>query len=179
MLLPLLPNDCPNVGGLLTLRVWPAANVRLPAAGGSSLAQVPDILDPGNYADIGFLPGTAGFEEPPAEDTGQGESYKPLLQLVVARDSPQLAEAVARLSQVRYVVAAYEDGNGLVKLVGTPQHPLRFAGGLETGKRAADRNGYPLTFAGLVPTRAPFCPGLSLEGATHQAFSFGFSFGFR
>lgn len=178
MLLPLPPNECPNAGGVRALRMWPASNVRLPAYTGSSLLQPLTLLDPDNYADIWFLPDTAGFSEPEAEDA-QGELYKPNLQLAVARDAPDLQEAIARLRAVRFFVLAYADGNGLTKLVGTPDYPLRFAAGLETGKRAGERNGYPLAFAGLTPEPAPFY--LTQEAGpapARRAFSAGFSFGF-
>ncbi|MGI4870644.1 MAG: hypothetical protein ACRYFX_05630 [Janthinobacterium lividum] len=177
-LLALPPNECPNIGGVRALRVWPASNVRLPAYTGSNLLTAITLLDPQNYADIWFLPDSAGFEEPQGDDA-QGDLYKPSLQLLVAKDAPDVAEAVARLTAVRYLVAAYADGNGLTKLVGTPANPLRFSAGLETGKRATDRNGYPLTLAGVVPTRAPFYL-TQPAGAVpmRRAWSAGFSFGF-
>ena len=177
-LLPLPPNDCPNIGGVRALRVWPASNVRVPAYAGSSLTTAITLLDPLNYADIWFLPDSAGFEELQADDV-QGDFYKVGLQLVVTKDAPDVAEAVARLSAVRYFVAAYADGNGLTKLVGTPDNPLRFAAGLETGKRATDRNGYPLTFSGILPIRAPFYLTQSVGVVpVRRAWSAGFSFGF-
>lgn len=178
VLLPLPPNDCPNIGGVRALRVWPASNVRLPAYTGSSLAVPLTLLDAQNYADIWFLPDSAGFEEPEADDV-QGDLYKPLLQLAIAHDAPDVQEAIARLRAVRYFVLAYADGNGLTKLVGTPEQPLRLAAGLETGKRPGDRNGYPLSFAGLTSRPAPFY--LTQEVGTvptRRAFSAGFSFGF-
>ncbi|MGI4762500.1 MAG: hypothetical protein ACRYF0_17445 [Janthinobacterium lividum] len=179
-LLPLPPNECPNVGGVRALRVWPASNVRpLPAEPGSNLLLPVQLLDPGNYADIWFQPDSASFEEPEADDA-QSPFYKPNLQLVVLRDAPDLQEAIARLRAVRHFVAAYADGNGLTKLVGTPTHPLRFSAGLETGKKPTDRNGYPLVFAGLTPRPAPFTL-LQPAGTppVRRAFSSGFSFGFN
>jgi hypothetical protein len=178
-LLPLAPDECPNTGGVRALRVWPASNVRIPVYSGSILNTALILRDPQNYADIWFLLDSAGFEEPENDDA-QGDYYKPSLQLVVTKDAPDLQEAIARLRAVRYFVAAYADGNGLTKLVGTPDHPLRFAGGLETGRRATDRNGYPLVFAGQVPTPAPFYLTQPVGPApTRRAFSPGFSFGFH
>jgi hypothetical protein len=178
-LLPLPPNDCPNSGGLLALRVWPASNVRLAPYSGVSLTVGLRLLDPTNYCDIWFQPDSASFEEPEDRDA-QGDLYKPTLQLVVLKDDPDLMEGIARLRAVRFFVAAYADGNGLTKLVGTPEHPLRFAAGLETGKRPADRNGYPLSFSGQTPQPAPFYL-MQPQGTapTRRAFSPGFSFGFH
>ena len=178
-LLPLPPNECFNTGGVRALRVWPASNVQIPLYAGSILPTPITLLDPRNYADIWFLPDSAGFVEP-EDDNAQGDVYKPSIELVVAHDAPDLQEAIARLRAVRYVVAAYEDGNGLTKLVGTPDNPLRFSAGLETGKRATDRNGYPLVFAGQTPAPAPFyltTPRGPAPG--RRAFSSGFSFGFH
>lgn len=179
MLLPLPPNDCPSAGGVRALRVWPARNVRLPAYVGSNLTQPLTLLDPGNYADIWFMPDSAGFDEPEADDA-QGPFYKAQLQLVVLRDAPDLQEAIAQLRAVRHFVVAYADANGLTKLVGTPDNPLRLSAGLETGKRPGDRNGYPLTFAGLTPQPAPFYLTQPVGVApVRRAFSAGFSFGFK
>lgn len=178
-LLPLPPNDCPNAGGVRALRVWPASNVRLPAYTGVTIATAITLLDPQNYADIWFQPDSGGFEEPQALDA-QGDYYKPSLQLVVVKDDPDLMTAIERLRAVRHFVAAYRDANGQTKLVGTPDNPLRFAAGLETGKRPADRNGYPLSFTGQAPRPAPFylmvTPGTA---PVRRAFSAGFSFGFK
>jgi hypothetical protein len=178
-LLPLPPNECFNTGGVRALRVWPASNVRIPLYTGSILPTPIILLDPRNYADIWFPVDSAAFVEP--EDTdAQGDIYKPSLTLEVPQDAPDLQEAIARLRTVRYVVAAYEDGNGLTKLVGTPDNPLRFSAGLETGKRATDRNGYPLVFAGQTPQPAPFYLTTSRGPAPgRRAFSSGFSFGFH
>jgi hypothetical protein len=178
-LLPLPPNDCPDIGGVRQLRVWPASNVRLPAYTGVRITTALTLLDPLNYADIWFQPDSGSFDEPQGLDA-QGDYYKPSLQLVVLKDDPDLMEAIERLRAVRHFVAAYRDANGQVKLVGTPQHPLRFAAGLETGKRPNDRNGYPLSFTGQTPRPAPFYSML-LPGAApfRRAFSSGFSFGFK
>ena len=177
-LIPLPPNECFNTGGVRALRVWPASNVLIPVYSGSILSTPIVLRNPLNYADIWFLRDSAGFVEP--EDTdAQGDFYKPSIELVVPHDAPDLMEAIARLRAVRHVVAAYEDGNGLTKLVGTPDNPLRFSAGLETGKRATDRNGYPLVFAGQTPTPAPFYLTQSRGPAPgRRAFSPGFSFGF-
>lgn len=182
-MLPLLPVAPPcgfNIGGLLggAVRLWPAANVvGYPAAPGSNLTQALTFLDPGNYADVYFLPDAAGFTEPQGE-TEQGTFYKPSLQFVIAKDAPDAAEALARLAGGRFV-AAYQDANGLTKLVGTPQWPLRFSRDLETGKKSGDRNGYACTLAGETPDPAPFYLTQELAPpAARRAFSAGFSFGF-
>lgn len=179
-LLPLPPNDCPNTGGVRSLRVWPASNVLpLPIEPGSNLLLPVQLRDPTNYADIWFQPDSAGFDEPEGDDA-QGVLYKPNLQLLVLRDAPDLQEAIARLRAVRYFVAAYADGNGLTKLVGTPTHPLRLTAGLETGKKPTDRNGYPLVFAGLTRRPAPFTLVQPVgTPPVRRAFSSGFSFGFN
>ena len=177
-LLPLPPNDCPNVGGVRGLRLWPAGNVRIPAYVGQNLTTPITLLDPQNYADVWFLPDSAGFEEPEGSDA-QGELYKPSLQLAIAKDAPDVQEAIARLRAVRYFVVGYTDANGLSKLVGTPDNPLRLTAGLETGKRPGDRNGYPLVLAGTTPQPAPFYLALpQVTAPTRRAFSTGFSFGF-
>ena len=170
--------SAPTSAACAPLRVWPAGNVRLPAYTGSNLTEPVTLLDAGNYADIWFLPDSAGFDEPEGDDA-QGDVYKPSLQLAIAHDAPDVQEAIRQLRAVRYFVAAYADGNGLTKLVGTPEHPLRLAAGLETGKKPGDRNGYPLSFTGLAPRPAPFYLAQPVETPpTRRAFSAGFSFGF-
>jgi hypothetical protein len=180
--LPLLsvpPNECTSIGGVSALRVWPVDNVyAYPAYTGANITTPLSLVDPLNYADIYFLDQTAGFEEPQGEDAAQGTFYSPKLQVYVNKDAPDVAEAIARLTGGKYL-AAYRDANGLTKLVGTPECPLRFSADLETGKKVADRNGYPLTFLGKGRERSPFY--LAVETGpipTRRAFSAGFNFGF-
>ena len=179
MLLPIAPDPCFNIGGLLAaLRVWPVGNVvSYPAEPGANLTTPLPLLSPTNYADVYFLDGTGSFDEQHNE-SAQGDFYKVKLQVLVPHDTPDVAEAVQRLTGGKYL-AAYQDGNGLTKLVGTKEWPLRFAADLETGKKATDRNGYPLTFSAEIPTRAPFY--LAQEVGiipTRRAWSAGFNFGF-
>jgi len=168
-LLPLPPNDCPDIGGVRQLRVWPASNVRLPAYTGVRILTALTLLDPLNYADIWFQPDSGGFDEPQGLDA-QGDYYKPSLQLVVLKDDPDLMEAIERLRAVRHFVAAYRDANGQVKLVGTPHHPLRFVlldgeistvTSLYTASFVELENGPSTPIGLLIPTR-PGTDGLTL-----------------
>ncbi|MCC2546430.1 hypothetical protein LJY25_08235 [Hymenobacter sp. BT175] len=178
MLLPLLPFCGVNVGGVIAVRVWPASNVLgYPGMEGASLLDEMELVDPLNYADVFALDGTAGFDEQQAESE-QGTFYKLKLQLFIPKDAPDVAEAIARLTGGKFVVA-YQDGNGLTKLIGTPTEPLRFSADLETGKRATDRNGRPLTFFGEASVPAPFYLHQEIvPGGRRKAFSPGFNFGF-
>jgi hypothetical protein len=152
-----IPAPCGlNIGGINRLRVWPAANVRTyPTQVGTKLRAALELYDPQLCADITFQDGSGGFDEP--QDLGEpGDFYKPQLQLLVPQDTPYLSDAIALLRAARYYVAQYMDGNGLSKLVGTPDFPLRFSADLSTGRKAgADRNAYALSFAAPVPTPAP------------------------
>jgi hypothetical protein len=122
---------------------------------------------------------TGGFDEPQGENAAQGTFYSAKLQVYVNKDAPDVAEAVARLTGGKYL-AAYRDNNGLTKLVGMPEWPLRFSADLETGKKTADRNGYPLTFLGEGAGTLPLLPG----GRIHRCPPYpprllaGFNFGF-
>ena len=180
-MLPILsiPPPCGiNVGGLLALRLWPVANVRSYAAPVASVVGTAlGLVDPDNYADLYFLPDSAGYTEDPDENE-QGTFYKVKLPLLIAGDAPDVSEAIARLAGGRYLVAFF-DGNGRTKLVGTPEWPLKLLIGTETGKKGGDRNALDFTFTGVLPVRAPFY--LELEAttpATRRAWSAGFSFGF-
>jgi len=176
VLLPLPANECLNLGGVRALRVWPARNVlALPTDPSQALS----LRDATDYCDIFFAPDSAGFEEPEVIDA-QGEFYKASLQLLIAHDAPDRQAAIARLRAVRYFVAAYTDANGLTKLVGTPDHPLRLTAGLETGKRPGDRNGYPLSFAGLTPEPALvyLLESPTTPAPAPRAFAAGFGPGF-
>lgn len=170
---------CFNVGGLLAVRAWPAANVRrYPSYDGVHLTTRLELVDPLDYEDLAFQDMSAAFEENQAE-TEQGRYYKAKLVLLVPRDAPGLAATVERLAAGRWLVG-YQDANGATKLVGTRERPLRFVAELETGKKAGDRNGYALTFSGETPDRAPFYMGQQRYPADWgRAFSPAFSLGLQ
>ena len=179
-LLAILPNTCFNIGGLAlgAVRLWPAKNVAsYPEPVGCRISQELALFDPNNYADVYFLDGTGGYDEDPAENE-QGTYYKVKLGFVVAGDAPDVSEAVARLAGGRCLVA-FQDANGLTKLAGTPEWPLRLLIGTETGKKPGDRNGLPFTFSGELPERAPFYleQNIPTPGA-RRAWSSGFTIDF-
>jgi hypothetical protein len=151
-----IPAPCGlNIGGIIRLRAWPVANVRTyPVQVGSTLRGPLELYDPQLCADIVFQADTGGFDEP-QDDADAGEVYKPQLQLVVPGDTPYLSDAIALLRAAKYYVVQYEDGNGLSKLVGTPEFPLRFSADLATGRKATATNAYQLSFAAQLPTPAP------------------------
>lgn len=180
-MLPVLtiPPPCGfTIGGVRAVRLWPVANVRgYSAPVGSIVPAALDLVDPANYADLYCLPDSAGYNEE-GNDDAQGDFYKVKLGLFVARDAPDVSEAIARLAGGRYLVA-FLDANGLTKLAGTPEWPLKLTIDTATGKKPGDRSGIDFTFAGALPARAPFY--LELETAppaTRRAWSAGFNFGF-
>jgi hypothetical protein len=180
-MLPVLsiPPPCGfNIGGVRAVRLWPVANVlRYAAPVASVVPAALELLDPENYADLFFLPDSAGYTEE-GNDDAQGDCYKVKLQLVIAGDAPDVSEAVARLTGGRYLVAFLE-GNGRTKLVGTPEWPLKLLVDTGTGKKGTDRNGLDFTFTGALPKRAPFYLEQEfVPPATRRAWSAGFSFGF-
>jgi hypothetical protein len=167
-----------NIGGVRAVRLWPAANVRAYAAPVASVVPAAlELFDPANYADLYFLPDSAGYTEDPDENE-QGTLYKVKLPLLIAGDAPDVSQAVARLTGGRYLVA-FLDGNGRTKLVGTPEWPLKLLIGTETGKKGTDRNALDFTFTGTQPERAPFYLEQEyVPPATRRAWSAGFNFGF-
>lgn len=174
-----IPPPCGyNIGGLAALRLWPVGNVHgyaEPVA--SIIPQALDLIDPLNFADLYFLPDSAGYTEEPEEDAN-GPFYKVKLPLLIAGDAPDVSEAIARLAGGRYLVA-FVDGNGRTKLAGTPEWPLRLLIGTETGKKGTDRNALDFIFTGMLPVRAPFYLELELPLPTaRRAWSAGFNFGF-
>ena len=181
-MLPVLsiPPPCGfNIGGVRAVRLWPVGNVRAYAAPVASVVPAAlDLYDPANYADLYFLPDSAGYTEDPDQNE-QGDFYKVKLPLLIAGDAPDVSEAVARLTGGRYLVA-FLDGNGRTKLVGTPEWPLKLLIGTETGKKGTDRHALDFTFTGVLPVRAPFYLELVVPlPGTRRAWSAGFSFGFR
>ncbi len=180
-MLPLLsiPPPCGvNVGGLLAgVRLWPAGNVLAYGEPVGCVLPALQLRDVANYADLYFLPDSAGYAEDP-EDDAQGDFYKVKLPLLIAGDAPDVSEAVARLVGGRYLVA-FQDGNGRTKLAGTPEWPLRLQVATETGRKGTDRNALTFTLSGVLPRRAPFYLEQELPTpAARRAWSAGFSFGF-
>lgn len=181
MLLPGIAPLCgASAGGLLgCLRVFPASNVlAVPrVVGGVHVGEV-QLRDAQNYADVWFRENTGQYEEP-QDDDEQGDVYKAKLTVLVARDAPDVQQAIDLYRQHRYFVALFLDGNGLTKLVGSAAHPLRFTAGLNTGQRGGDANGYALSFAANQSDPAAFYAALdATPPAGRKVFSAGFTYGF-
>lgn len=182
---PVLPAINPlcgfNAGGLLgCVRLYPASNVRAvpPLVAGSHVGGL-TLRDANAYLDVWFTPGSGEFEEPEDKDPA-GFYYKPRLSLAVAKDDPELVASLALLREYRYFVALFKDGNGLTKLVGSPDTPLVFAAALSTGQRPTDPNLYKLVLSGETSEAAGFFDTfVAVAGpGRRSAFSSGFNFGF-
>lgn len=65
--------------------------------------------------------------------TVQGVQYEQAIKLSLPRANPNTALALMRMTGRKWL-AIYTDGNGLVRLVGTPKQPLRFAHNLLIGR---------------------------------------------
>ena len=169
-----------NLPGLLgCLRVFPVGNVlSVPPVLGSVHQGEVVLRDPRNYADLWFQAGSGQYEEPEDED-GQGDFYKQKLSVLVPRDEPDVAAAIAAYRSLRYFVALYQDGNGYTKLVGSPASPLRFEAALSTGQRPGDRNAHTIVFAVNSPTPAYFYQHFPATAGSRRVFSAGFTFGFQ
>ncbi|MCX6216379.1 hypothetical protein [Spirosoma sp.] len=74
--------------------------------------------------------------------TVQGIVYGQSIKLVVPKDAPETTLACYRMGRRKWL-AIYHDSNGLVRLVGTPNQPLRFDQQLTIGA-----NERVLTFTG-------------------------------
>lgn len=169
-----------NVGGLSVIRVYPASNVVAIAEPVAGIVQEQiTLLDEQNYADIFFPVGEGGYSEPWARDD-HGPFRKAKLEAWLPKDNPELHECLRLLDLHRKYIALYIDNNGYTKIVGTPEYPLEFSHGLETGKRSRDPNGHDLLFTASLPTNAPFyLHQVIVPAGTRKVFSAGFSFGFR
>lgn len=180
-----------NLGGIHRLRVIPVRNIpvrnirSMPApsmatawAGVYGLPAVygllPVLRDPEDQCEIWFANGA--FTETMQEDAN-GEFYRQQIQVYAPKDSPEAAAATSALTGVR-CVCVYTDGNGLVKLVGTDEHPLTFGSELDTGSDAGDKNGLKLRFTGESVLPALLLPPENAPPPLAKAFSGGFSSGF-
>lgn len=169
-----------NIGGLGggCLRVFPVDNVQLvpPVVNGLHVGELV-LTDPDNFADLWFLDGSGQYQEPD-EENEQGDRLQARLSITVPRDAPDVAVAIQRYRELRYFLALYQDANGLCKLVGSREWPLRFRGALSTGQRTGDPNGYTLQFAAEQPAPAAFYHTFAGSASERRVFSAGFSFGF-
>ena len=168
-----------NFGGLLgCVRLFPASNVASvpPVVAGTHVGAL-GLKDAFQYLDVWFS--SAEYSEPEKDDD-QGAYFQPKLALSVPQDDPDLAASLAILRKYRYFVALYKDANGLTKLVGSPETPLRLLTNFETGNRVLDTNQHQLQFSAETTAAAGFYDTLVVvqpEGR-RRAFASGFNFGY-
>lgn len=175
----ILPACGANLGGLVHIRVYPAANVRrIPDPVGGILAEPVVLLDQQNFCDI-FFPNAEGLLDEGGAEDEHGNYFKIKVSAFVPQDTPEFYDATLALTGMACIVLCM-DNNGLARLVGTPEFPLRFKLSTSTGKRTRDKNGMDFEFSGMAPHRAPFCLTLdNLSPEPRKRFSAGFTFAFR
>jgi len=142
----------PNPGGLVTLKVIPVDSVEsIPAAESGVIADELTLKDGATFYQLYFANDSASFKEPAADDD-QGEFFKPAIQVYIPMDQPSVAVWIQKGKAARYI-CYYQDANGLGKLVGTLDYPLRLKADLEN---SGNKNGHTFTFSGDVPDKALF-----------------------
>jgi len=175
----ILPVCGASLGGLTHIRVYPAENVLSIPAPVLGIISSPVVLrDPENYCDIFFPVGEGSMDEAQADDE-HGEYFKPKISCFIPKDTPEFYDASIALTGMKCICIC-QDANGLAKLVGTPDYPLRFKLSTGTGKRSQDKSGLEFEFYGVPPERAPFYLSMNfIAPAIRKVFSSGFTFGFR
>lgn len=135
--IPALPNQAglANVPGLRRLwliearhvlhitdpRTVPGSLVAGWVLPGSAFSLTPDAV----IHDWRFSSKRGRYEEK-VTTTVQGIQYDQDIKLTLPRDAPETTLTVMRMTGRKWL-AIYTDGNGLLRLVGTPKQPLRFA----------------------------------------------------
>lgn len=101
------------------------------------------------YATEGTIKYTEEKQQSP-----HGDYYKAKLTAFIPKDRAEVINQINLMNNKLFVID-YTDNNGLRKLVGTINNPLRFSDNLDTGSNAANRNGFTIEFVGDILKKAP------------------------
>lgn len=99
---------------------------------------------------------TLSFQEPQKYGPG-GEYFELILEGYRDKISPHHQHEICKLAPGYYIVI-YQDANGYVRLIGTPDKPLRFTSFADTGKSGQDQNGVLWRFYGVSK-----CPSIFMD----------------
>ncbi|SDK35601.1 hypothetical protein SAMN05421823_102541 [Catalinimonas alkaloidigena] len=145
-----------NLGGLIFLQLYRCKEVvRIPMPFGQMISQEMILVTDAQSAQLYFTPETGGFQESQEEDAQQGTYYSQVLSVFVPQDNPD-ASAWLDEHQDGEFIAIYVNTNGLAKLVGSLDNPLRLKAKLDTQKKLRGLAGHELTLSRQAARKAPF-----------------------
>lgn len=158
------------------LELYPAERYLIPAEK-DFLHKV--IMPPGcmllrpntDWLEIKFRPGNGSLSHRPLED----DQVENLVILTISGDFPEMSVAGRRLKSAKWLLVT-EDLNGVVKLIGTREHPLTAT----TSYSSAGRT-WTVEWKGVTDMLPYYLPGYSqaeLQG-DGASFDTGFDFGFE
>ncbi len=155
--LPNLNANCGAVlGGINTLSIIPVGSViAIPDPVYQVIEDPMELANGTSLTNLFFPEGAGEFTEAQGESE-HGEFYKQKLTVFVPKDTPSKSDLFSKLGQIGHCIAVYVDNNGLQKVVGSVEYPLKFSSELETGKAAGNKNGHTLTFSGESTHKAFF-----------------------
>jgi hypothetical protein len=131
--------------------VWPALD-----ADGVTMSTAPTLLSGMRWAEVYTTKDTAGLV-----DKGVGEldggSYETELEFFHPKMRVELIQLINVFTNGGFVFIA-KDGNGIMRIVGSPELPAyRTTTDANAGKAAKDRNGVSFKFTASSPTPALIC----------------------
>lgn len=175
-----------NVGGIMRLRIVPAALVQLiapeqlPILAGSSghtLSSQHLIFNQGaSLSDIDIMPNYCSFTDTLDKDPN-GDIFRHLLQIIIPKVRLDVVAWVHKYRAVRFL-AFFQDRNGLCRMAGTPEQPLQIGVQFEQ-PLGFGNNQTIMTFMAAVEQPAYFLTGIEdadLIFDSPFSGSFGFSY---
>ena len=136
-----------NLGGLICFEFIPKDDVQsVPEVVDGKILK-PVVLKAKKYWFKGYgTLGTMGFSED--QDNGDhGAQYNPKMSAVIPKEMAENSALYYEMRHVEFLVK-YTNANGLKKLVGTIEEPLKFMASLNTGDDIPKRNQHAISFYG-------------------------------
>lgn len=143
-----------NLGGINSFRYIPISEVLyLSEAIEGKVCEPLTIKAPGRWYDFYATEGTMGFNEV-KENSPHGDFYKVRLSGFVPKDRPELIHALNKMRNQKFIID-YTDNNGLRKIIGTIDEPLRLKHSFDTGADVPNRAGTSFEFYGDLRFPSP------------------------
>ncbi len=134
------------MGGVLKIWAIPPKDIAITGTGVSFSTQA-------NIINILVKEDSCSFDEDLATSFA-GSAYKVEIKATVSCDTNPTLAIISELERAQKYLVIYLDGNGLYKLSGTKEVPLRFMAKATTGNASSALNKYDITFSGLQTRRA-------------------------
>lgn len=151
-------NYTDNYGGISVLKYALASDVKelidwILLFNSPGSIEIPQTVLDNQFFDISPIQQTP-LHQWSSQVSNQGKQYTNRIEARLTKDRDDIRAQLEKVGD-RALVLYLVDRNGVRKILGTPESPMRQTEDYRSGQRMKDTNGYTFYFSGITPHKPP------------------------